>query len=79
MTGGAAARPLPGLAALSSGFDALGETWTPIGGTDPFADRRTALRKQLAEYLGLGEAPGGSNAADIIYREADWMLPQALP
>ena len=78
-TGGAAARPLPGLAALSSGFDALGETWTPIGGTDPFADRRTALRKQLAEYLGLGEAPGGSNAADIIYREADWMLPQALP
>ncbi len=77
--GGGAARPLPGLTALTSGFDALGETWTPVGGTDPFAGRRAALRKQLAEYLGLENAPGGSDAANILYREADWMLPQALP
>lgn len=95
-SGGAAARPLAGLMLLQSGFDVLGQTWTPAGGTDPFAGQRAALRAQLAEYLGLdsgsipralrspdalaaSDTPDSPDAAALLYREADWMLPQALP
>ncbi|MCH5276344.1 MAG: glycosyltransferase family 9 protein [Desulfovibrionaceae bacterium] len=76
---GAASRPLDGLIPLASGFDLLGQIWTPREGTDPFARRRAVLRGQLAEYLGLGIAGADSDAVNLLYREADWMLPQALP
>lgn len=76
---GAALRPLDGLMPLASGFDLLGQVWTPLEGADPFASRRAALRGQLAEYLGLANAGADSDAANLLYREADWVLPQALP
>lgn len=76
---GAAIRPLDGLMPLASGFDLLGQVWTPLEGTDPFASRRAAMRGQLTEYLGLASASANSDTVNLLYREADWMLPQALP
>lgn len=76
---GAAARPLGGVIPLVSGFDLMGQIWTPLEGSDPFASRRAALRSHLAEYLGLATAGAHSDAVNLLYREVDWMLPQALP
>lgn len=82
-TTGAAMRPMPAMALLQSGFDAWGAVWTAAPGEmpDPHAGARAALRAQLAEYLGfaVGHGADARAAADILYREADWMLPHALP
>lgn len=82
-TTGAGARPMPGMALLDSGFDAWGAVWTAASGETPdhYRSARIALRTQLAEYLGLttGHGTQARSIADILYREADWMLPQALP
>jgi hypothetical protein len=55
----------------------------PAGTADPQAGERQGQRALLHEFRGLeipgfGEAGVLSGAAQTLYREADWMLPDPL-
>lgn len=79
---------------LHSAFDGIGQIWREepdkrahdasvprVHGPDAHehdAHMRDALRAQLAEYLGLGDAHG-TEAATLLYNESDWILPPLRP
>lgn len=77
--GGAARRVPQHVRILHGEFDALGQIWREESAApDRDAPVRDALRAQLAEYLGQATARG-TEAAALLYRETDWMLPPLLP
>lgn len=62
--------------------DGMGGTWRLAAGRDVHAERRRALRRLTAEYLGIaGMRPLPADAAltDMLYDEAGWMLPGVFP
>ncbi len=69
----------PGLLGLVSGVDELGAVYRPVFGEDPWARRRESLRAVVAEWLGLGRLGPcpEAEAADELFLERDWMLPDA--
>lgn len=71
-------KPLPaGLAAMVSGFDTLGLTYTAQWGQDPWAQERQAFRTLATGMAGLGYA-GFLDPTWIQHwvEDRDWMLPQ---
>lgn len=73
--------PPEDMAHYVSRTDALGGAWRLAAGRDPHEERRLALRRLTAEYLGVaGLEPGHADAqlTDMLYDEAGWMLPGTL-
>lgn len=69
----------PGCAAMASGFDPLGLTFTAVAGNDPAAARRRAFRATAAAFAGVAWPDGGAGDLDEPWvTERDWMLPQTL-
>ncbi|WP_272699765.1 glycosyltransferase family 9 protein [Desulfovibrio sp. Fe33] len=65
-----------GILTLHSGFDALGQTYTPIAGNDPDAPRREVMRRFLLHHLSGSKTRFDElelNFARQLYREKDWM------
>lgn len=65
-----------GLIAFHSGFDDLGQIYTPFAGNDADAPKRTAFRQFIHQYLSDSAQSGSTmtvQLAERMYRDKDWI------
>lgn len=73
-----ASRLPPGLTALASQTDALGQSFSALAGPDPQAGLRAHFRDFLREHLGAGQGEPSAvlnELAERLYTERDWLIP----